>query len=73
MSSLILALVNSNYMLFWNVALQLHWEAWVRFGVVSGLAVLVYALYGQYNATTDISMSEHSPLYYKAPTVDIDA
>jgi len=51
---------------------QLHWEAWVRFGVVSGLAVLVYALYGQYNATPDTSISERSPLYYKAPTVDID-
>lgn len=54
------------------MALQLHWEAWVRFGVVSGLAVLVYALYGQYNATPDTSISERSPLYYKAPTVDID-
>lgn len=51
---------------------QLHWEAWVRFGVVTVIAILVYGFYGQYNAITDTSISERSPLYYEAPIVDLD-
>jgi len=50
---------------------QLHWEAWVRFGVVTVIAILVYGFYGQYNAViVDTPTSEHSPLYYNAPTLD---
>uniref|UniRef100_A0A7I4AKY0 Cationic amino acid transporter C-terminal domain-containing protein n=1 Tax=Physcomitrium patens TaxID=3218 RepID=A0A7I4AKY0_PHYPA len=51
---------------------QLHWEAWVRFGVVTAIAVLVYAFYGQYNATTNASSGEHSPLYHQASVEDLD-
>ncbi|KAL3683177.1 hypothetical protein R1sor_001199 [Riccia sorocarpa] len=29
---------------------QLHWEAWVRFVVVSALAVIFYGVYGQFNS-----------------------
>ncbi|KAG0589145.1 hypothetical protein M758_2G248900 [Ceratodon purpureus] len=50
---------------------QLHWEAWVRFGIVTVLAILMYGFYGQHNATTDTSINEHSPLYYRAPIVDL--
>nr|XP_043621916.1 cationic amino acid transporter 9, chloroplastic-like [Erigeron canadensis]XP_043621917.1 cationic amino acid transporter 9, chloroplastic-like [Erigeron canadensis] len=38
--------------IFFNIFLfaQLHYEAWVRFVVLSIVAVFVYAFYGQYNA-----------------------
>lgn len=57
-------------LIFLNMVWQLHWEAWVRFGVVTVIAILVYGFYGQYNAITETSISENSPLYYKAPIVD---
>jgi len=46
---------------------QLHYEAWIRFVVVSVLATAVYALYGQYHA--DPSMLD----YQRAPETESDA
>lgn len=51
---------------------QLHWEAWVRFAVLSTVAVLIYALYGQYHADPDLHRLRDSSLYQRASTVDDD-
>ncbi|KAJ7519305.1 hypothetical protein O6H91_20G033100 [Diphasiastrum complanatum] len=49
---------------------QLHWEAWVRFVVLSFLAVLFYFLYGQHHANRATSTSRSEPFYEKAHSLD---
>lgn len=58
--------------IFFNIFLfaQLHWEGWVRFLVLNTVAIIVYALYGQYHADPDLSLLQDSSRYDKAPTVD---
>lgn len=41
--------------------LQLHYEAWIRFVVVSVLATAVYALYGQYHADASTLIYQRAP------------
>lgn len=41
--------------------LQLHYEAWIRFVVVSVLATAVYALYGQYHADANTLIYQRAP------------
>ncbi|CAH8365914.1 unnamed protein product [Eruca vesicaria subsp. sativa] len=55
--------------IFFNIFLfsQLHYEAWIRFVVVSVLATAVYALYGQYHADACTS------IYQKAPESESDS
>lgn len=55
-----------SYSLFWT--LQLHWEAWVRFIVVSIIAVCIYAAYGQYHAAS-LDCTD-STLYHTMPAED---
>lgn len=52
--------------IFFNIFLfaQLHIEAWVRFVVVSIIAVGVYAFYGQYHANPS---SDESIIYHRVP------
>lgn len=50
-----------------NFHMQLHYEAWVRFVVLSIIAVCVYAFYGQYNANP---ASDDSIYYHRAPEVE---
>jgi hypothetical protein len=49
---------------------QLHWEGWVRFLALNTVAIIFYALYGQYHADPDLSVSQDSSQYDRAPTVD---
>lgn len=58
--------------IFFNIFLfaQLHWEGWVRFLVLNTVAIIIYALYGQYHADPDLSASQDSAQYDRAPTVD---
>ncbi|GLJ30648.1 hypothetical protein SUGI_0606990 [Cryptomeria japonica] len=60
--------------IFFNIFLfaQLHWEAWVRFAVLSIGAVIIYALYGQYHADPDRYTLRDSSLYQRASTMDDD-
>ncbi|GAA0165541.1 amino acid transporter [Lithospermum erythrorhizon] len=44
---------------------QLHYEAWVRFVVLSIVAVIIYAVYGQYHANP--VSSDVSIIYHQAP------
>ncbi|CAH8273682.1 unnamed protein product [Arabidopsis lyrata] len=55
--------------IFFNMFLfaQLHYEAWIRFVVVSVLATAVYALYGQYHADTS------TLVYQRAPETESDS
>ncbi|KAF8049903.1 hypothetical protein N665_2094s0003 [Sinapis alba] len=55
--------------IFFNIFLfaQLHYEAWIRFVVVSVLATAVYALYGQYHA------DESTLVYQRAPESESDS
>ncbi len=55
-----------------DVLLQLHWEAWVRFIVLNIIAILVYAFYGQHHAGANTTLNRHSPLYERAPVLDLD-
>lgn len=58
--------------IFFNIFLfaQLHWEGWVRFLVLNTVAIIIYALYGQYHADPNLSASQESSQYDRAPTVD---
>lgn len=49
----------------------LHYEAWIRFGVVTGLAAVLYALYGQHHSNT-AALGENRAAYQKAPITDVD-
>ncbi|KAK3003053.1 hypothetical protein RJ639_018014 [Escallonia herrerae] len=53
--------------IFFNIFLfaQLHYEAWVRFIVLSIISVAIYAIYGQYHANP-VSSSE-TITYHRAP------
>ncbi|CAM6095013.1 unnamed protein product [Calypogeia fissa] len=51
----------------------LHYEAWIRFGVVTGLALLLYSVYGQHNSNSETVIEKGSLPYQKAPTVDVDS
>ncbi|KAL8235905.1 hypothetical protein R6Q59_016986 [Mikania micrantha] len=55
--------------IFFNIFLfaQLHYEAWVRFVVLSIVAVFVYAFYGQYNANP---ASDSTIYYHRASEVE---
>ncbi|GKB67443.1 cationic amino acid transporter 9, chloroplastic-like protein [Tanacetum coccineum] len=55
--------------IFFNIFLfaQLHYEAWVRFVVLSIVAVFVYAFYGQYNANP---VSDDTIYYHRAPQAE---
>ncbi|PWA58186.1 Amino acid/polyamine transporter I [Artemisia annua] len=57
------------FCIFFNIFLfaQLHYEAWVRFVVLSIVAVFVYAFYGQYNAN---SVSDDTIYYHRAPAAE---
>lgn len=48
------------------MVLQLHEEAWYRFVVVSLIAIVIYASYGQYHANP--VSSEHSHAYHGIPS-----
>eukprot|EP01018_Ginkgo_biloba_P002488 Gb_00533 [translate_table: standard] len=50
---------------------QLHWEAWVRFVVLSTVSIFIYALYGQYHADPDFPTSGESRPYQRAPTQEL--
>ncbi|PON70209.1 Amino acid/polyamine transporter [Trema orientale] len=52
--------------IFFNMFLfaQLHYEAWIRFVVLSIITMGVYAFYGQYHANPS---SEETVVYYRAP------
>lgn len=52
--------------IFFNMFLfaQLHYEAWIRFVVLSILSVGIYAFYGQYHAN---SVSSTQIVYHRAP------
>lgn len=52
---------------------QFHYEAWIRFGVVTGLAVVFYAVYGQHHTNTETVVEKRSLIYQKVPTADVDA
>ncbi|XP_051132807.1 cationic amino acid transporter 9, chloroplastic [Andrographis paniculata] len=56
--------------IFINIFLfaQLHYEAWVRFVVLSIVAVAIYAFYGQYHA--DPLNSNSTVVYHRAPGED---
>ena len=45
--------------------LQLHYEAWVRFVVLSIITIGIYAFYGQYHANP-VSLDE-TIIYHMAP------
>ncbi|KAF4360546.1 hypothetical protein F8388_000845 [Cannabis sativa] len=53
--------------IFFNMFLfaQLHYEAWIRFVVLSIITIGVYAFYGQYHANPN---SEGTVIYHRAPT-----
>nr|CAD1844939.1 unnamed protein product [Ananas comosus var. bracteatus] len=53
---------------FFNIFLfaQLHEEAWYRFVILSLISVVIYAMYGQYNAVP--VSSEHSAVYHGVPS-----
>jgi APA family basic amino acid/polyamine antiporter len=53
--------------IFFNMFLfaQLHYEAWVRFIVLSIISIIVYALYGQHHANP-VSSNE-TVIYHRAP------
>ncbi|KAI3681269.1 hypothetical protein L6452_36059 [Arctium lappa] len=55
--------------IFFNIFLfaQLHYEAWVRFVVLSIFAVCVYAFYGQYNANPGC---DDTLYYHRAPEAE---
>ncbi|XP_024962850.1 cationic amino acid transporter 9, chloroplastic-like isoform X2 [Cynara cardunculus var. scolymus] len=55
--------------IFFNIFLfaQLHYEAWVRFAVLSIFAVCVYAFYGQYNAKL---VCDDTLYYHLAPEAE---
>ncbi|XP_040995387.1 cationic amino acid transporter 9, chloroplastic [Juglans microcarpa x Juglans regia] len=55
--------------IFFNLFLfaQLHYEAWVRFVILSIITVGVYAFYGQYHADPS---SEETVIYHRAPRED---
>ncbi|KAB1225166.1 Cationic amino acid transporter 9, chloroplastic [Morella rubra] len=55
--------------IFFNMFLfaQLHYEAWVRFVILSIITVGVYAFYGQYHADPS---SEETVVYRRAPRED---
>ncbi|KAL5999318.1 Cationic amino acid transporter 9, chloroplastic [Asimina triloba] len=56
--------------IFVNIFLfaQLHEEAWVRFVVLSIIAIVVYAIYGQYHA--DQPNQDQTIVYHRAPTTE---
>ncbi|KAL4178608.1 hypothetical protein AMTRI_Chr13g115940 [Amborella trichopoda] len=58
--------------IFLNIFLfaQLHWEGWVRFGVLSIFSVGFYAFYGQYHADP-VNSNQQYIAYHSAPVDDI--
>ncbi|XP_043716510.1 cationic amino acid transporter 9, chloroplastic-like isoform X1 [Telopea speciosissima] len=54
--------------IFFNIFLfaQLHYEAWIRFVILSIVSVGIYAFYGQYHA--DPVSSKEKIIYHRAPT-----
>ncbi|KAL6322394.1 hypothetical protein AAG906_007947 [Vitis piasezkii] len=54
--------------IFFNIFLfaQLHYEAWVRFVILSLISIGIYAFYGQYHA--DPLSSNETIIYHRAPT-----
>lgn len=48
--------------------LQLHYEAWVRFMILSILTIGIYALYGQYHADPN---SEETIIYHRVPREEV--
>ncbi|KAL3516874.1 hypothetical protein ACH5RR_023776 [Cinchona calisaya] len=58
--------------IFLNIFLfaQLHYEAWVRFVVLSIIVVGIYALYGQYHANP--VSSDKSIIYHRAPAEEAE-
>ncbi|GMI75817.1 cationic amino acid transporter 9 [Hibiscus trionum] len=55
--------------IFFNIFLfaQLHYEAWIRFVVLSLVSVGIYAFYGQYHANPS---SDETIIYHMAPEED---
>lgn len=48
-----------------SFSLQLHYEAWVRFVILSLISIGIYAFYGQYHA--DPLSSNETIIYHRAP------
>ncbi|KAK1364584.1 Cationic amino acid transporter 9, chloroplastic [Heracleum sosnowskyi] len=48
---------------------QLHYEAYLRFVILSILAIFIYAFYGQYHANP--SRSNEKIVYHRAPTEEV--
>lgn len=46
------------------ILLQLHYEAWIRFVILSIISIGVYALYGQFHADPS---SDETVIYHRAP------
>ncbi|XVE76866.1 hypothetical protein DITRI_Ditri13aG0014600 [Diplodiscus trichospermus] len=55
--------------IFFNIFLfaQLHYEAWIRFIILSLVSVGIYAFYGQYHANPS---SDETIIYHMAPEAD---
>ncbi|XWS45831.1 hypothetical protein CRYUN_Cryun14cG0013300 [Craigia yunnanensis] len=55
--------------IFFNIFLfaQLHYEAWIRFVILSVVSVGIYAFYGQYHAKPN---SDETIIYHMAPEED---
>ncbi|KAE8727493.1 Cationic amino acid transporter 9 [Hibiscus syriacus] len=55
--------------IFFNIFLfaQLHYEAWIRFVILSLISVAIYAFYGQYHANPS---SDETIIYHMAPAED---
>ncbi|GLT84327.1 hypothetical protein SLE2022_025630 [Rubroshorea leprosula] len=55
--------------IFFNIFLfaQLHYEAWIRFVILSIITVGIYAFYGQYHANPS---SDERIVYHRAPVED---
>ncbi|KAK6260931.1 hypothetical protein SCA6_015405 [Theobroma cacao] len=55
--------------IFFNIFLfaQLHYEAWIRFVILSVISVGIYAFYGQYHANPS---SDETIIYHMAPEED---
>ncbi|KAK4798779.1 hypothetical protein SAY86_031105 [Trapa natans] len=59
--------------IFFNIFLfaQLHYEAWVRFVILSLITVGVYALYGQYHADPNSEESQKTTIYHRIPGEEV--
>lgn len=57
--------INTSKLITNSFSLQLHYEAWVRFVILSLISIGIYAFYGQYHA--DPLSSNETIIYHRAP------